>query len=246
LQDKTTSLQQQIENAKQDLVFAMQQYELKKVELAQTKQSNDKNLEKTKLDNSIKSNPLTTQEKQLYAAQAASARLSYQEKLNDLKKATLTSPVSGVILTVNGNVGEQSSADFVTIGTNGYKYVVVSIDEDEIGMIQAGQQARITPSAIDDLTITGTVYYIANAGTTDNNGVVTFQAFVSFYTDDPRLKTAMNVEVEFIKKTVENVLIVPIKAVFPYENSPHVKLIDGTLRKVITGLSDGKQVEVIS
>jgi multidrug efflux pump subunit AcrA (membrane-fusion protein) len=44
--------------------------------------------------------------------------------------------------------------------------------------------------------------------------------------NDTRLKSGMNVSVEFIAQQAENVLVVPIKAVFPYENSPHVTLKD--------------------
>lgn len=149
-------------------------------------------------------------------------------------------------MTIAGNVGEQSSSQFMTIGTNGYRYVKVSIDEDEIDKIKQGQTATIKPEAVSDLVISGTVYYVANAGSADNNGVVTFDVFVSFYTEDVRLRTAMNVEVSFVQKSVENVLTLPVKAVYPYDNAPHVTLSDGTRRKVITGLSDGKVVEVIS
>jgi hypothetical protein len=56
----------------------------------------------------------------------------------------------------------------------------------------------------------------------------------------------MNVEISFISKQAKNIMIAPIKAVFAYENKPTVRLKDGTLKPVVTGLSDGKQTEIIS
>lgn len=246
LRDKRVALEQQLATAQQDLLFTQQKYDLNTKTLEQTRQYNDKNLAKAFLDNQIKLNPLSSQEKALFDAQVASARLAVTEKQQALAKASLVSPVSGVVLTIAGNVGEQSSSQFMTIGTNGYRYVKVSIDEDEIDKIKQGQSVRIKADAVSDLSITGTVYYVANAGNADNNGVVSFDVFVSFYTDDIRLRTAMNVEVSFLQKSVENVLTLPVKAVYPYNNVPTVTMSDGSRRPVITGLSDGKMVEVIS
>lgn len=246
LRDKKISLQQQIDSATQDLDFLMQQYELQKQQLEQTKLENVKTYEKAILDNNIKTNPLSNEEKNLYAAQVESSRLSFEEAQNNLSKATLSSPLSGVILAINWTVWEVAGSDFVTIGAQWYSYILVNISEDEIGMIQEWQHVRITPKSLSDLTLSWTVYYVAAVGVADNNGVVTFPVFISYSTTDDRVKTAMNVEVEFIRKTAQDVMIIPVKAVFPYENTPHVKLADGTMRQVITWLSDGKQVEVIS
>ncbi|MEY3197867.1 MAG: hypothetical protein RL023_654 [Candidatus Parcubacteria bacterium] len=234
LRDKKIALQQQYDTAIQDMEFTQQKYENNKKILEQTKQYNNKNLSKAFLDNQVKSNPLSEEEKSLYAAQVASARLALQEKQQAFTKASLVSPVSGIVLTIAGNVGEQSSSQFMTIGTNGYRYVKVSIDEDEIDKIKQGQSVNIKPEAVSDLMITGKVYYVANAGSADNNGVVTFDVFVSFYTDDQRLRTTMNVEVSFLQKSVENVLLLPAKAVYAYDNAPHVTISDGIRRKVIT------------
>lgn len=69
---------------------------------------------------------------------------------------------------------------------------------------------------------------------------------IRYSSDDTRLRVAMNVEIAFIRKQVTGVMIAPIKAVTAYQNTPHVKLQDGTMKKVVTGLSDGKQTEIIS
>jgi hypothetical protein len=70
--------------------------------------------------------------------------------------------------------------------------------------------------------------------------------YIRYANDDERIKTAMKVNVSFIQKQVKDVLVVPVKAVFAYQNKPHVTMEDGSLRSVITGMSDGKQTEIIS
>jgi hypothetical protein len=70
--------------------------------------------------------------------------------------------------------------------------------------------------------------------------------YIRYANDDERIKTAMKVNVSFIQKQVKDVLVVPVKAVFAYQNKPHVTMEDGSLRPVITGMSDGKQTEIIS
>jgi len=99
---------------------------------------------------------------------------------------------------------------------------------------------------VPDAAFEGDVYYVSTIGDTDNNGIVTYKVLVRYSSDDARLRTAMNVEISFISKQAKNVMVAPIKAVFAYDNSPHVRLKDGTLRKVVTGLSDGKETEIIS
>jgi len=75
---------------------------------------------------------------------------------------------------------------------------------------------------------------------------VTYQVLVKYTSEDTRLRTAMNVEISFITKQAKDVMLAPIKAVFAYENTPHVRLKDGTVKQVVTGFSDGKQTEIIS
>jgi len=114
----------------------------------------------------------------------------------------------------------------MTIATHGYNYVEDSVSEDEVGLVKIGQKATVTPSAIPDAVFDGEVYYVSNIGDTDNNGIVTYKVYIKYASDDTRLRTAMNVDISFISKQVKDVMIAPIKAVFPYENTPHVLLKD--------------------
>jgi hypothetical protein len=102
------------------------------------------------------------------------------------------------------------------------------------------------PESAPEAEFQGEVYYVSTIGDTDNNGIVTYKVLVKYTSSDTRLRTAMNVGISFISKQIKDVMVAPIKAVFANNNVPTVRLKDGTLRPVVTGLSDGKITEIIS
>lgn len=244
--DKKRSLEQQIAQAKNDIEYQKKQIVFKQKEIEQSRVSNEQQLSNNKIDYLLKLDPLSSEEKQLAQLQLESARIALQEKQIELTKSTLKSPVDGVILTLDGHTGEMSPSVFATVATRGYTYVESSISEDEIELVKVGQKALVTPESVPDAAFEWDVYYVSTIGDTDNNGIVTYKVLVRYTSDDARLRTAMNVEISFISKQVKNVIVAPIKSVFAYNNSPHVRLKDGTLRPVVTGLSDGKETEIIS
>jgi len=244
--DKKRSLEQQITQAKNDIEYQKKQIVFKQKEIEQSRVSNEQQLSNNKIDYLLKLDPLSSEEKQLAQLQLESARIALQEKQIELTKSQLKSPVDGVILTLDGHTGEMSASVFATVATRGYTYVESSISEDEIELVKVWQKALVTPESVPDAAFEWEVYYVSTIGDTDNNGIVTYKVLVRYVSDDARLRTAMNVEISFISKQVKDVMVAPIKAVFAYNNSPHVRLKDGTLRPVVTGLSDGKETEIIS
>ncbi len=244
--DQRRSLDQQIAQAKADIEYQKKQIILKQKDIDQAKISNDQQLANSKIDYSLKLDPLTADEKQLAQLQLDSAKIAVQEQELALSKTQLKSPVDGTILTLVGHVGETAPSTFATVATKGYTYVQASISEDEVDQVKVGQEAVITPESLPEAAFEWDVYYVSTIGDTDNNGIVTYKVLVKYTSDDVRLRTAMNVGISFISKQVKDVMIAPIKAVFAYENTPHVTKKDGTLQQVMTWLSDGKQTEIIS
>ncbi len=244
--DKRRSLEQQITQAKTDMEYQKKQITLKQKEIEQSKLSNERQLANDTIDYQLKLDPLSDDEKVVANLQLEAARITVQEKIAAFDKTKLKSPVDGVILTLDAHVGEISTWSFATLATEWYTYVESSISEDEVELVQVGQAATMTPTALPDVSFDGEVYYVATIGDTDNNGIVTYKIFIRYASDDTRLRTAMNVDISFIRKQAKDILIAPIKAVFPYENTPHVQLKDGTYKPVVTWLSDGKLTEIIS
>lgn len=244
--DQRRSIEQQIAQAKADIEFQKKQIALKQKDIEQAKISNEQQLANSQIDYSLKLDPLSSDEKQLAQLQLDSAKIAVQEKVLALSKTQLRSPVDGVILTLAGHVGETTPSTFITLATQGYTYVESAISEDEIELVKVGQKAVVTPESLPDAAFEWDVYYVSTIGDTDNNGIVTYKVLIKYTSDDTRLRTAMNVGISFISKQTKDVMVAPVKAVFAYDNSPHIRLKDGTLRPVVTGLSDGKETEIIS
>lgn len=244
--DRLSDIETQVENAETDLKNTQRSYELKLQELEQIKQRYDIDYEITQLNNSINQNPLSQDEATIAALQVQASKLSLQEKQLSFDSASLKSPVAWIIVSINNSIGEYPWSDFITIATEWEKYISVMIEEEEVISIEVGQQVEIIPDVYENLQLAGKVWFVSLAWETDNNWIVSYEVVIYPDENDTRLKSGMNVSVEFIAQQAENVLVVPIKAVFPYENSPHVTLKDWTLRKIVSGLSDGKLVEIIS
>jgi multidrug resistance efflux pump len=244
--DKRRTLDQQIAQAKVDMEYQKKQIEFKKKEIEQSRMSNEQQIANDRISYTLQLDPLSNDEKTVASLQLESARIAVQERQIALEKTKLKSPTDGIILTLDGHVGETAPSTFLTLATEWYTYVESSISEDEIELVKVGQKATITPSALPDAVFEGEVYFVSNIGDTDNNGIVTYKVYIKYTSEDTRIRTAMNVDISFISKQTKDVLIAPIKWVFAYENKPHVRMKDGSYQSVLTGLSDGKQTEIIS
>jgi multidrug resistance efflux pump len=115
--DKRRSLEQQIAQAKVDMEYQKKQIELKQKEIEQSKQSNEQQLANDKIDYSLKLDPLSSDEKTVAKLQLEAARITVQERQIALDKTQLKSPVDGVILTLDGHVGETAPSSFLTLAT---------------------------------------------------------------------------------------------------------------------------------
>ncbi len=81
-----------------------------------------------------------------------------------IEKATVTAPVSGVVLAQNLEVGELTAAGTISmkIGKLEEVTLTVYIPEDSYGRISLGQEAIVTVDSFPNKTFSGTVTYIAN------------------------------------------------------------------------------------
>lgn len=244
--DKIRSYKDQIAQVDADITYQKQQVELKEKEISLSKVSNNQQLKKDNIDYQLKLNPLSSDEKNLYQLQLEAARISVLEKKLALAKATLRSPADGVILSIDWHPGETAASNFVSIATKWYTYIETALDQEDINKVKEWQIVTFIPEAFDNVSFTWEVYYIATEWTTDSNGIVTYKVLIKYSYDDARIKIGMKWTLTFVQKSVKNVLTLPVKAVVAYQNAPHVLLPDGTYRKVITGLSDWKQTEIIS
>jgi HlyD family secretion protein len=142
----------------------------------------------------------------------AAAALSLAE--TNLLYTKIVSPVDGIIISRNVDIGQTVAASFQTptlfvIAADLTKMQIdTSVDEADISAVQPGQAVEFTIDAYPDETFRGVVHQVRNAAVTVQN-VVTYDVVVTVDNRDLKLKPGMTAEVSIITSIVKNVLRVP-------------------------------------
>jgi HlyD family secretion protein len=194
-------------------------------------------------------------EAQLEQAQAVVARAE-----EDLRNATILSPIEGVVLSRDREVGDAVSSILtmgsgatliMTLGDLSEVYVKGKVDESDIGKVYMGQPARITVESFKDQKFTGRVTKISPMGVEKDN-VTTFEVRVSISNESGRLRALMTANAEIILEEHKGVLAIPEGAViYKKDRSTEVETPDpasetGKRRvAVTTGISNGSKTEVL-
>ena len=227
-----------------DLLAGADASELRQAQLAIARAEID--LADLREDAEPEPDPLGVERLELALSDAARALEIARTALAD---ATLISPTTGVVLTVDADVGERVSAAFLTVGVSDSLRVRVNIDENDIGALEVGQPADLTFTALDDREYTGEVAWIAVQGEVDQ-GLVTFPVDISLDAPDEHLRAGLTADVEILVAEARNVIVVPKAAVqtTPRGGAVFVAAADGSSsrRVVQTGLSGRLLIEIVS
>ncbi|WP_446742128.1 efflux RND transporter periplasmic adaptor subunit [Silvibacterium acidisoli] len=182
------------------------------------------------------------------------------DQLNEqLSYTTITSPMDGVVLSRDVEVGDAVSSILVlgstatlvmTLGDTTQVYVNGKVDEADIGHVYMGQPARIRVESFPGKIFNGKVTKIAPLGVEKDN-VTTFEVRVSIDNPTGELKANMTANAEIVIKDDKNVLSVPTQAlVYDAEKNasvfvPDAKQKDGQ-RKVAVKISitNGSRTEI--
>jgi len=194
-------------------------------------------------------------------AQVAQSRASLRQLEEEYSYTTITSPMDGVVLSRDVEVGNAVSSILVmgstatlvmTLGDTSQVYVQGKVDESDIGHIYMGQTARIRVESFKDKTFTGHVTKIAPLGVEKDN-VTTFEVRVSIDNPTGELKANMTANAEILMEEHKGVLSIPEQAViFDKNKNASVEIPDpksSTGRRKIsvkTGISNGARTEILS
>ncbi|MBT4277483.1 efflux RND transporter periplasmic adaptor subunit [Candidatus Falkowbacteria bacterium] len=184
-------------------------------------------------------------------AQLTSAAINIDKAKYNIAQATLISPIDGEVAMLNYKVGDIINRDdgnaVATIINNDTLFVEVKIEEADINKIKVGQKSYVTFDAVDSLTLDGEISFISLTSSTDNNGIVTYLVRIIINnTGEEKIREGMTAFVDFITAEAKNILIVPVAAVRNVNGKPSVELVSGEWQPVVTGFTDGKNVEIIS
>lgn len=266
----------QVGQAQANLMSAKAAMEKAQVALRDTKLTYERN--KTLFaKNFIAKSDLDTAETNYLSAQAQIkvARAQIQQTSAALDSASINlrysrilSPVNGIVISRNVDVGQTVAASFqtptlFTIAQDLTKMQIdTSVDEADIGKMNVGQNATFTVDAYPELTFHGKVSVVRNAPITVSN-VVTYDTVITVDNTDLKLKPGMTANVLIETATAAGVLRVPNAALRfkptttakngAKNNAPKAAkgtgvwiLEDKKLKqvKITTGISDGNYTEV--
>jgi HlyD family secretion protein len=194
-------------------------------------------------------------------AQVQQAQASLKQLEDQLSYTTIVSPMDGVILSRDVEVGDAVSSILVlgstatlvmTIGDTHQVYVQGKVDESGIGQVYLGQPARIKVESFKDKTFLGKVTRIAPLGVEKDN-VTTFEVRVSIDNPGGELKANMTANAEILLDEHKNVLTVPEQSVlYDKDRNASVEVPDPTQkngRKKVTikaGISNGTKTEILA
>ncbi len=194
-------------------------------------------------------------------AQVAQARASLIQLEEQLSYTTIVSPMDGVILSRDVELGDAVSSILVmgstatlvmTIGDINQVYVQGKVDESDIGKVYMGQSARIKVESFKDKTFLGKVTKIAPLGVEKDN-VTTFEVRVSIDNPGGELKANMTANAEILLEEHKGVLTVPEQAViYDKDRNASVEIPDTHEKKgrrkvtIKAGISNGTRTEVLS
>ncbi|MBI4744539.1 MAG: efflux RND transporter periplasmic adaptor subunit [Actinobacteria bacterium] len=206
----------------------------------------------------------TTDDKTIQQASVTQAEENYNAAEKNLKQAVLVSPIDGVVISINGNVGEEvsgggaasgsaaaassSSTAFIVIADLTKLKVTAAVDQADIPKVSKGQIVVISLDAFPDQEFKGKVTSVDPNPVVEQN-VVTYSISVSIDNPDPKVQLGMGATLKIDLGRKENVLVVPNLAVRSVSGQKVVrKVIDGSSTdvKVEVGLSDDDNTEIIS
>jgi HlyD family secretion protein len=141
----------------------------------------------------------------------AGAQVGLDRAAQNLEYATITTPISGIVVERNVDVGQTVAASLQTpqlmviAADLARMQILVSVDESDIGLIRQGQPVEFTVQAHGDDVFTGAVRQVRLQSTTQEN-VVNYSVVVDVANDDGRLLPGMTATVDFLVESVEDVL----------------------------------------
>jgi HlyD family secretion protein len=194
-------------------------------------------------------------------AQVAQAKAQLAEKEEEYRNSTIISPIDGIVLSRDVEVGSAvssilvlgSSATLVmTLGDIRQVYVKGKVDESDIGKVEPGRQARIKVESYKDRTFDGKVTKISPLGVEKDN-VTTFEVRVSIDNAKGELKSQMTANAEIILEEHKGVLMIPeASLIYDKDRKAFVEIPDSSSKDgkkkvpVTVGISNGSKTELLS
>lgn len=187
---------------------------------------------------------------------------SLADAKENLSEYYIKAPFSGVVTGLSVEAGSSvSRTDILASVITSDMYAKVSLNEVDAVSVEVGDDATLTFDAIEGLKIKGKVTKIDTIGTVEQ-GVVYYEAEITFENGEEKLKSGMSVSVDIITESRIGALSIPASAVKTGDFGEYVQIVEepeGAVsdegnsqniyykeKSVKTGISDGVNVEIVS
>lgn len=176
-------------------------------------------------------------------------RSAIQELLAQKSQMDVTAPMDGIVAGLYRQVGEAISPGewFGSIYTVSAMSMWTYVDDIDIINIRQGAPAKITIDAVPGKTFAGEVNYVSTMAEQIDGKTSKFRIGINV-TGDGDLRPGMQAKAYIDAGSAENVLLVPIEAVFEESGKMQVEVLnpDGTTKvaTVTLGLMNDKVAEV--
>lgn len=201
-----------------------------------------------------------SQEAQLKVALAAvdQAKATLDNSVANRNYTEIRSPVDGIVINRKIDPGQTLAAQFQTpelfiVAPDMRKemHIHASVDEADIGLIQAAQEKKypvtFTVDAHRETLFEGTIHEIRLSSTTTQN-VVTYPVLVAAPNPDLKLLPGMTASISFQVDHRENVIKIPNAALRFYPLAKHVRpadlpILEGNVQASTTDDQEAQQTE---
>ncbi|MCD8024686.1 MAG: efflux RND transporter periplasmic adaptor subunit [Candidatus Gastranaerophilales bacterium] len=189
------------------------------------------------------------------------AEASYKTAESNLGYTKIYSPVDGVIISKDIEVGETVASSYQTpelfsVAEDLTKMQIeTNVSEADIGNVTVGQEADYTIDGYPDETFKGYVNQVRLSSTTTSN-VVTYTVVISVNNEDLKLKPGMTANVSIVVQKKENILtainpalkFTPLGTDVKYDTQGIWILKNNKPERITveTGISDDSKTEIIT
>lgn len=153
---------------------------------------------------------------EIQQAQVEQARLALEQARLNLEGAEIRAPFDGTVVAVGVKEGEMASSatPAITLADLSRFELRVTVDELDVGLVREGNPVTVTLDAYRDTPMSGTVIYVAPVPEAQQ-GVVSYPVRIELdlSTAPGPLRAGMTASAEIIVRTLEDVLIVPNRAI---------------------------------
>ena len=186
------------------------------------------------------------------------ARTELRRTKKRLEKTTIRSPISGTVMSINVEEGENvitgtmnnPGTVLLTVSSLDAMECIADVNESEIPLISIDDTSKVSIEAFPDTVFIGTVYNIASMpkrSITGDIGAVEFEVKISI-PHHPGMLPGMSSSCEIITDFKSDVLRVSLQAVVTEKNKKGVyRIKNGQVEftSVTTGITESKWVEIL-